>query len=450
MTIQDNPGLLFWARTSETDQTEARDMLTGIISDNAEFLVSRFYSTFLTHPEASAFLSHSVVSERLSHSLHNWLLDLIQFNPQGDATEFDERQVQIGEVHARLKIPNHLVMEGMTLLKTEISVKISELGLDAAKTMQVIVLLGEIIDYAMRQMTAAYLVDTTRRVQTDEAFRLFSLGQDINLERETQRAALMEWSQSVLFALLGHGNNTAAAPLSSSPFGLWVRHRAAVLFQGASYLERIEDLMRVIDGEVLSLVAENQPSAVVELHRRIDEMKFLLSELFQAAGTMENGRDPLTRALNRRFLPSVLGREITLAKTGHIPLSVLMVDIDHFKAVNDAHGHSTGDLVLGRTAEILLASIRKSDFVFRYGGEEFLIVLVETTKKDAGKIAEHIRQTVQNSPISLPDGSGISITLSIGVAEYEGHPDYQYMINAADKALYSAKKSGRNRIALTG
>ena len=69
MTIQDNPGLLFWARTSEADQTEARNMLTAIITDNADFLVDRFYSTFLDHSEASAFLSHSVVSERLSHSL---------------------------------------------------------------------------------------------------------------------------------------------------------------------------------------------------------------------------------------------------------------------------------------------------------------------------------------------------------------------------------------------
>jgi diguanylate cyclase len=448
MGIADNPGLLFWHDAAEATREAARSELSSIVEENADLLVATFYSRFMAHEEATAFLSHSVVNERLSHSLRKWLGELVRVVPNDDMSAFDKRQKAIGEIHARLKIPNHLVMEGMSLLKTEMSKKVAALALDKQCATDIIILLGEIIDYSMRLMTAAYVSDTTRRVQTDEAFRLFSLGQDINLERETQRAALMEWSQTVLFSLLGKDGIAPPARLAASPFGLWVRHRGSVLFQGASILQTIERLVNEIDDKVLSAISVDQPAAVTELHRRIDEIKFLLNDLFQSAAHLENGRDPLTRTLNRRFLPSVLGREISLAKNAKTPLSILMADIDHFKTVNDSHGHSAGDTVLSHTAETLLNCVRASDFVFRYGGEEFLIVLVETDREEAMEVAERIRQQIASQSVPLPSKSSLNVTLSLGVATYEGHPDYQYLINAADHALYSAKKQGRNRTAV--
>ena len=394
MAIKDRAGLFVWAHTEDTERQAALDILSAIVTDHAEELVNTFYATFLAHEEGSAFLSHAVVNQRLSLSLRGWLLDLMQADPHQDLTAFDARQVKIGEIHARLKIPNQLVMAGMTLLKSAIAMRVVERQRCPRAATTTIMLLGELIDYAMRLMTAAYVLDTSRRVQTDEAFRLFSLGQDINLERETQRAALMEWSQSVLFGLLGHGTNAAARPLAVSPFGLWVRHRASVMFQGSSILGKIEALMNEIDSTVLGVVGK-QPDGIAELQRCIDEIKYLLNDLFQAAANVENGRDPLTRALNRRFLPSVLGREVSLATSSRTPLSLLMADIDHFKSINDRHGHTSGDLALTHIAEILLSSVRASDFVFRYGGEEFLIVLVETDADEAARIAERIRRAVE-------------------------------------------------------
>lgn len=415
---------------------------------NIDGLVAMFYENFLRDEEASAFLSHSVVHDRLSGSLRRWLLDLVEADPHCNLDAFDARQIKIGEIHARLKIPNHLVMEGMGLLKTEIALKVADLDLEARSTAHTLILLDEIIDYAMRLMSAAYVTDTKQRVQTDEAFRLFSLGRDVNLERETQRATLMEWSQSVLFSLLGQGSVSPPGSLSGSPFGLWVRHRAAVHFQGSPILASIEDLVSAIDSEALGSVDGSQQASVAEFQRRIDEIKFLLNDLFQAAASLENGRDPLTRALNRRFLPSVLGREISLAKKANTPLSVLMVDIDHFKGINDNHGHAVGDAVLRHTAELLLNTVRDSDFVFRYGGEEFLIVLVETDRRQASAIAERIRQLLAGQDVAMKDGAVLSVTASIGVATHEGHPDYEYLIDAADKALYRAKNDGRNRVAV--
>lgn len=448
MAITEHPGLRFWAQASEDTRNKARALLATVARTHADALVGQFYSTFLAHDDASSFLSHSVVNERLSSPLRTWLLDLIEVDPLSDLTEFDNRQVFIGQIHARLKIPNNLVMEGMTLLKTQISLEVAALSDDHALTTQTIILLDELIDYAMRLMTAAYVSDTKRRVQTDEAFRLFSLGQDVNLERETQRAALMEWSESVLFGLLGQGGSVSVNPLSSSPFGLWVRHRGAVLFHASPLLASIEALMCEIDSKVLPTVAANAAEAIVALRLRIDEIKYLLSDLFQTAASLENGRDPLTRALNRRFLPTVLGREVSLAAASRTPLSVLMIDIDHFKTINDRYGHSAGDLALSRTAEILLNTVRASDFVFRFGGEEFLIVLVETGLDEAAEIGERLRHDVASNAVPLSDREPLSVTISVGIGSYEGHPDYQYLVDAADKALYAAKHAGRNRVAL--
>lgn len=445
----ERPGLSFWSASSEPVISAALERLSGIVESDVERLVEIFYSTFLADERASAYLSHSVVSTRLRYSLRQWLLDLVRTDLRADVSEFEERQIKIGEVHARLKVPNDIVMAGITLLKTEIGQRVSALDLDRATTAETIILLGETMDYAMRLMTAAYVSGAKSRARADEAFRLFSLGQDINLERETQRAALMEWSQSVLFSLLGDKLEHARLLLSTSPFGLWVRHRAAVLFQDSSVLGQIEALVRKVDGQTIPAVAGKDPTGVADLQRHVDEIKYLLNDLFQAAANMENGSDPLTRTLNRRFLPSILGREVSLAKNTRSPLALLMVDVDHFKAINDTYGHSAGDMVLSSVAEYLLGTVRGTDYVFRYGGEEFLVVLVETSRSEAQAIAERIRQKIASQKPSISDSARVEITASIGVASFEGHPDYQYLIDLADKALYQAKREGRNRVRMS-
>lgn len=445
----ERPGLSYWRASSTPAIAAACERLAAIVDRDAGQLVEMFYSTFLAHEEASAYLSHSVVNARLRHSLRQWLLDLVRTDFREDVSEFEQRQVKIGEVHARLKIPNDIVMEGMTLLRTEIAKRVCALGLDAGTMAQTIIFLGEAIDYAMRFMTAAYVSDTRSRAQTDEAFRLFSLGQDINLERETQRAALMEWSQSVLFSLLGDSLDQSRLLLAVSPFGLWARHRASVLFPGSSVLGRIEELIRKVDEQTIPAIAGKEPTAVSELQQHVEEIKYLLNDLFQAAANLENGRDPLTRTLNRRFLPSILGREISLAKGTQSPLALLMVDVDHFKTINDAHGHSAGDRVLSCVADHLLGMVRGCDYVFRYGGEEFLIVLVEADQGEARLVAERIRKGIAAQRPAVSDTVNVEITVSVGVASFEGHPDYQYLINLADKALYRAKQQGRNRVCVS-
>jgi diguanylate cyclase (GGDEF)-like protein len=155
--------------------------------------------------------------------------------------------------------------------------------------------------------------------------------------------------------------------------------------------------------------------------------------------------DSLTGAYNREYLARYLPESIARARRNSEPLSVAMADIDHFKSVNDAHGHGAGDVVLAEVAERMRKSIRAGDTLIRYGGEEFLLVLPSTDLDAARAIAERMRSSFEESAIEVLD-LRLDIRLSIGVAELDQVEDGRELVDRADRALYEAKTAGRNRV----
>lgn len=156
-------------------------------------------------------------------------------------------------------------------------------------------------------------------------------------------------------------------------------------------------------------------------------------------------RDPLTGAGNRVALDKTLEREVELAKRHSQPLSVLMLDIDHFKNVNDTYGHAMGDEVLKQVVKSITACIRQTDMCFRYGGEEFLIMLASADSPGAHRIAERIRCSIEEAVFSHEKGS-LSITSSIGSATLYASDTVHSICERADSVLYKAKNSGRNQV----
>ena len=152
-------------------------------------------------------------------------------------------------------------------------------------------------------------------------------------------------------------------------------------------------------------------------------------------------KDELTGLYNRRYFNQVLPREIERAKRYDNPLSFIMYDIDHFKKVNDNFGHQAGDMVLKTISDIVLKNIRNVDFVFRIGGEEFVILLIETDKKDAYIVAEKIRRIVEQYDF----GNVGSVTISLGVTGLRKSDTLSRIMKRIDDALYQSKNSGRNR-----
>ncbi|MDI1463545.1 diguanylate cyclase [Catellatospora sp. KI3] len=160
--------------------------------------------------------------------------------------------------------------------------------------------------------------------------------------------------------------------------------------------------------------------------------------------------DQLTGLHNRRFFQEMIGLEAERATRRRTPLSLVLVDLDHFKAVNDTYGHLVGDAVLIDIAQRLRRASRASDLVCRYGGEEFVCLLPGTDEAGAVELAERMRATVAGAPVTVPGGDRIGLTASVGVATAEpaddGHVDIDALVNAADTAVYRAKDFGRDQV----
>jgi two-component system, cell cycle response regulator len=177
----------------------------------------------------------------------------------------------------------------------------------------------------------------------------------------------------------------------------------------------------------------------------------LQSELIDAreALRIQATHDALTGMWNRRAIIEMLGNELARSRRDGLPVAVAMADLDHFKHINDTHGHIVGDTVLCETVSRMRALLRPYDAIGRYGGEEFLVVLPGCTAQDAFKLAERLRIGIGQEPVKIPAGA-IEVTSSLGVAASDDIAtlDANALIHAADVALYRAKAEGRNRVKL--
>jgi two-component system, cell cycle response regulator len=217
------------------------------------------------------------------------------------------------------------------------------------------------------------------------------------------------------------------------------RWRTGVLFLRTALHERA---LTHEDAEFANLVVK---AAVAAVQRSliIEETRADNRRLEQLATT-----DALTRLPNRRAFLERLGAEFDRAQRYGKVITLLVIDADHFKGVNDAHGHLCGDRVLAQLASLLQSTVRTVDAVARYGGEEFVAVLPETRLDGAVIFAERLREAVERHSFSGPNGAPLSLTISIGVAAYpaDGVNSSEDLIARADEALYRAKSGGRNQV----
>lgn len=428
-----------------------RAALAQLMDEQASELADKFYTHMLGHPQAKVFLTAEVVNQRLHASMGRWLKEIFQ-HPSLDIAAIVAHQRFVGEVHARIQLPIHLVSRGARLIKHDMRSSLASKLEDPVLLAKAVSYADRLIDLALELMSVSYERSSQREARTDEAYRLFSIGQNVGIERERQRAVLMEWAHEVMMTLHRASGSVVLPRLRQSEFGMWFNHKAVAMFEGDAEVSQILEIIERVDTTVLPLITPHDGQSnksddrVIALQYEIDNLKYLLNNLFERHQETENGRDVLTRLFNRRFLPAVIGREIHVAQSRNTGFALLLLDLDHFKRVNDGYGHEAGDQVLQQTATLLLACVRNGDFVFRYGGEELLVMLVEVDKASAMRVAELIRSKFEVTPFQLGQGRTLNVTVSIGVAMYDGHPDHQYLLKRADAAMYEAKQSGRNRV----
>ena len=210
-----------------------------------------------------------------------------------------------------------------------------------------------------------------------------------------------------------------------------------------------------IEGEIIGCISLNsdQPNAF-----DAQDLQFLSVIGYQMAASLKHFQrfssikniaiyDTLTNLYNRRYFEERLEVEAQKSFFSDTSLSLVMVDIDHFKRVNDTFGHTEGDRVLCEIASLLKTSVRKKDTVARYGGEEFILILPEAGLEESSMIAERIRRLVEDTPFEIGQAQ-INLTVSLGISNFPSHQarSKEELVKMADLALYDAKRRGRNRV----
>jgi diguanylate cyclase len=210
-------------------------------------------------------------------------------------------------------------------------------------------------------------------------------------------------------------------------------------------MEQIRAVVTKVAGETRVIAEQNQrlQAQLANTTEQLTEMRFNLD-----AVNRESQIDPLTEVGNRKFFATELARSLAEAEETQAPLTLIMVDIDHFKKFNDSYGHLVGDQVLRLVARTLVENLKGRDVIARYGGEEFVILLPQTRLMDAEKVANQLRAALSTKLIrrrNTNETLGV-VTISIGAAEYCVYEDGDSLIARADGALYKAKQTGRNKV----
>lgn len=446
-----------WARMLARFTPTVRTKVSGLAQRHHTALAHGFYDAMLQEPSAARFLSHEQVHTGLLASMERWVIQVLSAGPDDDLESLVARQAHIGEMHARIELPVHLVLRGARCLKNHIHALLLQRTerMTAMERASASWMATQVIDQAMEVMSQAYDGSRDRRSRAKEAYRLFAVTQNAATERGRYRAALLVWESQCIFDYAVGLPAEQLPRLAGSEFGLWFRHKGAYVFQGthetALILQAIQQIDEVLlprmnqGGEMVRANNEPQLRALREQTRLI---ALHLDTLFAQSSELEAGRDALTSLLNRKFLSVVMGKELAFARDHHSTFSVLSIDVDHFKAINDSLGHDGGDAVLQHLAVVMTEYCRSGDYLFRMGGEEFLLLLVDCKPHDAERVANKLRDAVAKEPFRLPGERQHAVTVSIGVASFSGHPDYQSLLKRADEALYQAKKAGRNRVVL--
>lgn len=437
------------------DNTDTLETLGQLIAPHAGEIAESFYRHMLSHQEGARFLDNKMVSERLSHSMTNWVSTLFRPLSEQQVDEYIAWQREIGQVHARINIPIRLVGMGIRLIKQEITGVVLEQIRESEQLGKSLVLVNQILDIIAELLNDSYLNDVMDYERSAQSLRMDVVSNNLAIECERLRSNLFDWHRQVLHAAYqtGPGLPRELPDIHHTPFGMWIVHKAELLFPNDLVVEKLEQHLDAMDVQ-LKLIEQSccgeEPALLMSqlstLDKQVTRASWLLSSLIEQMMAIDNSRDPLTRLLNRRYLPVIMQRETEISMKHDIHYAVIFADIDHFKAINDNYGHEVGDQVLQRFAEILNAEVRAGDFIFRYGGEEFLLLMSDSNRDEAEKVSERIRSMVSETTFTTSQGIDVTVTTSIGVAMHDGHPDYNHVIRRADEALYQAKNSGRDRV----
>lgn len=445
---------LLWRHALSATPRAVRVHTQACASEAATELAGLFYDTMLTHDHAKLFLDNGAVNERLRASMTRWITQLFATLDEEQIPAAVAYQIQVGTVHARINLPVELMQMGFQVLAGGLRQRCIAAFSDQEERIFALGYIADVLHIADSLMLVSFVRDLQFRVRREEAYRLISMDHDATLERERQRAALSEWFSRLVMSLRYSQRGEPTSKLGDSEFGLWLKHKAPVFFDGIPELDHVYDVLQSIDEiylpQLLNPAVEESTliRLMGEVERKVDFIRYLLNDLFARLNKSTLGRDTVTRLLNQRYLPTILSREITAHERAGKPFSVILVRIDRLRKVVLADDRASRDSLLQQLSVAIVESVRAGDHAFRYSDEEFLIVLVETDLRKAADLADDLRLRIRSLEFHLQARTVRHMTVSIGIAQFDGHPDYQYLVHRAEMAVAKATNEGGDRVEL--
>lgn len=450
----DNVVINEWKAIIDVTPASVIKLVFELFNGRIHELLRNYKNYLVAEPALSKLLHTEEMRSQWILVFEEWVRQL--FNMQFvDVQHFVREQSELGKKLSRIGYPPHAVSKSLRMINSWILLNILSEDWSKQEKIQAVTYVNNLIGLSSEIRNHGYMKSISDQTRLDESYRFSVIGNNVAMERERQRAFLTEWERNVL-AWFYNPSELGLQRLSQSEFGMWFIHKASLMFEGAPKLKSISDSMTKIDLQILpnlEMTPYDDRAAIGTQFNLIQndlvKIKFVMNEIFDSHIELDNARDSLTRLLNRRFMHTVLSREIVLQKrVGSVGFAVLIIDLDHFKKVNDTYGHTAGDVALQKIAALITDSVKPSDFVFRYGGEEILLTLVEVNREMVTQVAESLRARIEQAQIQIPSGEHITLTASIGGALAKGKFDYESVVAQADQALYQAKNSGRNRFIL--
>lgn len=433
-------GNLFTSRTNKILASTG-----NLLTPDIPRFVDQFYSVLLSDKSSASFLDNKVVEGRLKAQLKKWIKETLSAKEGSQIHDSIRAHQKVGEVHSRVEIPMALVDSGMTIIKEEIFKTLLASDLPTEEAIDAVVTVNKILDAALSLINESYVRGKVTTERTSQEFVTASSAQEVALEVERIKNTIYQWMTTNLISPF-ESIELNHEPLVKKDFGLWIKHKLPLISTDSGRLIEIQEALKNSNNFQQNYQNESnkQQQNLENLTNSLKELIWLLTEEANANLAKESKQDSLTSLLERRFLDPILQQETHMALQGGTGYSMIMVDLDHFKRINDLYGHQSGDTVLRHCCKVIKEKIRLTDYAFRFGGEEMLIVVPEMGLEESVKLANRICESIQNLSISVTDDRTVNVTASLGVATFSGHPDYQQTIQEADNKLYQAKQAGRN------
>lgn len=422
-----------------------RIKLLKTIEPDLDRIFENFYQLMLSNKDFSVFFKNDEQIRSLIVKQKKYFIQSLEQTED----ELKITYTKLGEMHYDLKLPYVDFFASLGILEEGILIAITahenniELMRPAFKFFRIIRAhtakgyLNRMLDKDSRDIDL-YLENVKRSSELDTMFA-------------TERII---WLKNLIFAI--KVENRAAAPILELPNSLYHSVQASTKKDPELmvYIREMVSRIEIDASNIFFFLEKKNYEEVLTLYRElmnIYKLSLMLTNVMTIAASSwiitSLTKDKLTGLLTRNSLDTIIEREFSLANASGYNISLIMVDLDHFKQINDTHGHAAGDEVLKGAAKILSENIRSTDFVFRIGGEEFLLVLKGATEKIAVRQAEVIRKEFEQRSYHF-SGQRATVTASFGVSTYEGpfQKNFEAMLNQVDEKLYESKKNGRNRV----